>query len=113
MRWQQEQERRKEEQKINELNRMVLNWDQAARIRAFIADVRDRRSRIDEGSDLAHWMDWALKHANQLDPLGPQHNEQPETLAENNSSHPSKSRWRWLIRHLIPRKFDIPLPWSP
>jgi hypothetical protein len=86
-RWQQEQERRKEEQKINELNQMVLNWDQATRIRAFIADVRDRRSPI-EGSDLAHWMDWALKHADKINPLGSQHREQ----SENESSRPSKPR---------------------
>lgn len=91
-RWQQEQDRRKEEQKINELNQMVLNRDQAARIRDFIADVRDRRSPIDEGSDLAHWMDWALKHANELDPLGAHRIQQPETPAENNSLRPSKPR---------------------
>jgi hypothetical protein len=91
-RWQQEQERRKEEQKVNELNQMVLNWNQAARIRDFIAEVHERRSPIDDGSALAHWIDWALEHANKLDPLGAQPNDQPETLAENNSLHPSKPR---------------------
>ena len=91
-RWQLEQERRKEEQKVNELNQMVSNWDQAARIRDFIADIRARRSPIDEGSDLARWMDWALKHANKLDPLGPQRKEQPETPAANDLSLPSKPR---------------------
>ena len=91
-RWQQEQERRKEEQKINELNQMVSNWDQAARIREFIADVRDRRSPIDEGSDLAHWMDWALKHADQLDPLGPQRSDQSRNAEANDSPLPNKPR---------------------
>jgi len=91
-RWQQEQERRKEEQKISELNQMVLNWDQAARIRDFMADVRTRRSPIDEGSELAQWMDWALKHADKIDPLGPQRLVLPEAQAENNSPRPSKPR---------------------
>lgn len=71
---------------------MVSNWDQAARIRDFMADVRDRRSAIDEGSELAHWMDWALKHADQLDPLGPQRNERPRDAEANNSPLPSKPR---------------------
>jgi hypothetical protein len=73
-RWQQEQERRKDEQKIGELNQMIDNWNRAADIRELMADVRStveqRNGPIDEESDLAKWIDWALKHADRIDPLG-------------------------------------------
>jgi hypothetical protein len=93
---QQAQEQLKQEQKINGLNQMVQNWDQAARIRAFIVDIQstnEQRGRsIEEGSDLAKWMDWALAHADAIDPLGAQRTARPAETIENSRPRPSQPR---------------------
>jgi hypothetical protein len=87
-RWEQEQERHKEEQKISELNKMVENWRRADSIRAFMADVKDtveqRQGPIEEGSELAVWMEWALKHAKTIDPLEAKRESEP---ASNSSRY--------------------------
>lgn len=95
-RWQQEQERRKEEQKIAELKQMVDNWSQAARIREFTAEVRttieQREGPIDDGSELALWIDWALKHANTIDPLGAQRPDESSLQDDSNWTPPIRPR---------------------
>jgi hypothetical protein len=93
---QQAQEQLKQEQKINGLNQMVQNWDQAARIRAFIVDIQstnEQRGRsIEEGSDLAKWMAWALAHADAIDPLGAQRTGQATAANANDSPRPNRPR---------------------
>ncbi len=73
-RWEQQREREKEEAKIKELYQRVHNWEQAARIRAFVADVfatnEQRNSEVEEGSEIALYLEWAMKHADAIDPLG-------------------------------------------
>lgn len=94
-RWQQAQERRKEEQKIGELNKMVENWRQAASIRAFMADVKStveqRQGPNKEGSELSVWMEWALNHAQTIDPWAAKSETEP---ASNSScfSRPNQPR---------------------
>jgi hypothetical protein len=94
-RWQQEQERRKEEQKISELTKMVGNWNQAASIREFIADVKatikQRQGPIEEGSELATWMEWAINYAKKLDPLGAKTEPEPAS-GFSGFSRPSQPR---------------------
>lgn len=99
-RWQQEQENRREEQKIRELESMVQNWDRAACIRAFIAAVQatteGRHGVIEEGSEMAVWIEWALRHADSIDPLGARSgavvpsNERP--AAEETETRPNRPR---------------------
>lgn len=68
------QERRQEEEKVNELIQQIDCWDQAARIRDFINDVRittvQRQGPIDDTGDVAKWMEWAINYADRIDPLG-------------------------------------------
>jgi len=90
-----EQERRKEEQKIDELNKMIENWSHAATIREFMTDVKatieERQGPINEGSDLATWMAWALAHADKLDPLEARTKTEPAT-ASSEFSGPNQPR---------------------
>lgn len=93
-RWRQEQERRKEEQKIGQLNKMIENWNQAASIRAFMADlkatVEERQGQIEERSDLAAWMSWAFAYADKIDPLKNQ--RQAQTDSSEAWSRPDRPR---------------------
>lgn len=73
-RWKQEQEQRDLEKKIAELDSIVDRWANAGRIRAFVTDVyethRKHNSIIEDGSELGEWLNWALRHADSIDPLG-------------------------------------------
>jgi hypothetical protein len=95
LRWRQEEERRKEEQKIQQLTQMVSNWEQAARVRSFLAAVRDRtelnQGPIEDGSELAKWLEWASKYANQIDPLAPVSGE-PDGRPVDGETHPRQPR---------------------
>ena len=86
-RWEQQVERQKQEQKINELNQKIEKWEQAARIRAFIADARatneGRGQPIEEGSELDLYLAWAMKHADAIDPLGTERKPQSVIATAN------------------------------
>lgn len=73
-RWQREKEKRQEQQKVAELEQLVGNWKRAAEIRDFITQVKTsftaRDTSIEPGSELDQWMQWALKFAASIDPLG-------------------------------------------
>lgn len=73
-RWEEQKVRQREEAKINELYQRIQKWEQATRVRAFVADViatnEQRNAKIEEGSELALYLAWALKHADEIDPLG-------------------------------------------
>jgi hypothetical protein len=95
-RWEREKERRREEEKVTELNRMVEKWNQAARIRAFVADIyesnRQRNAVIAEGSELEQWLNWALKHADTIDPLGAARFSKEEIVESEEWVHPGLPR---------------------
>ncbi len=92
-RWQQEEERRKEQQKIQELEQMMDRSNKAMRIREFMQEVRSHvelsKGSIAEGSELACWMDWALDHADRIDPLGRRSRElaAPDPAGETGLPH--------------------------
>jgi hypothetical protein len=95
-RWRQEEERRKEQQKVQELNQMSENWERAGRIRAFMAEVRLRVERnkgpIEEGSELARWIKWALDHADRIDPLGSNPRVESDCGSAGDGAIPRKPR---------------------
>ena len=71
-RWKQEELRKKEAERVQELLRCVSAWRQAAEIRAYVQAVRTAagtaRRDIDEAR-LEGWASWALIQADRLDPL--------------------------------------------
>lgn len=73
IRYQKAQEIRKEEERLKELHQEVDNWHRSERIRAYVEAVRlDAQSPGSESSsDLSAWIEWALSHADRLDPLKP------------------------------------------
>lgn len=68
-----EELRRKEAEKIRELEAMAVNWDKSKKIELFLNEV-ERRSLEANGKqaldpELERWLAWARKHAASLDPL--------------------------------------------
>jgi hypothetical protein len=88
-RWEEQKARQKEEAKINELYQCIQKWEQAARIRAFVADViatnEKRGATIEDGGEIAQYLEWALKHADKIDPLGEER--------KSSSSEPVNEEW--------------------
>ncbi len=95
-RWQQEDERRKEQQKIQELEQMMDRSDKAMRIREFMQEVRSHveqtKGPIAAGSELACWIDWALDHADRIDPLGRKSRELADQDQVDREEPPRKPR---------------------
>jgi len=96
IRMQQEAERRKENERIQELETMADSWDKANQIRGFINEVRRHSERstgtIEAGSDLAQWMGWALNHADRIDPVQKLSREAMEPLTATESKRPNQPR---------------------
>jgi hypothetical protein len=71
-RWKQEELRKAEEKRVQELLQHVSAWRQAAEIRAYVQAVRTAagtgRRDIDEARQ-EDWASWALAQADCLDPL--------------------------------------------
>jgi len=71
-RWKQEERRKAEEKRMQELLQCVSAWRQAAEIRAYVQAVRTAagtaRHDIDE-AQLKGWASWALTQADRMDPL--------------------------------------------
>jgi len=69
----QERIRREEEVRFQALEQEVTNWQRAKQIRAYVEAVRQAvvefNDAIEAGSELDHWLVWALKQADRLDPL--------------------------------------------
>lgn len=95
-RWREEAERRKEQQKIQELEQMLETCDKANRIRAFMEELRCHIERtkgpIEARSELALWMEWALSHADHIDPLGRKSLEIAESHSIGDETLPRKPR---------------------
>jgi hypothetical protein len=68
-----ERQRQKELERFQGLQREVRDYHEAGRIRAYVAAVRtttiEQDGVIEPGGKLEKWMEWALAHADRLDPL--------------------------------------------
>ena len=68
-----ERQRREEEERFKTLERQVEAWTKSQQIRAFVEAVRaaavTARGPIEPGSDLDRWIEWALKQAEQINPI--------------------------------------------
>lgn len=68
-----ERRRRKREQRIERLQKDAAAWHKATRIRRYIdaveAAARADGRTIDETGSLHHWIQWARRHAEKIDPL--------------------------------------------
>ena len=62
-------ERKRETIRFNRLLGHCKNWRTAAEIRAFVAAVEVSRGAADSSEQFATWKDWALGHADRVDPL--------------------------------------------
>ncbi len=70
-RWRQEEARKAEAARFQGLIKRAAQWRQAAEIRAYVeavAKAADARGDIDQ-QKLREWSEWALAHADGLDPL--------------------------------------------
>lgn len=70
--------RAKQESELSRLERFTTNaaaWREAENLRAYIEAAEERaireHGRIEEGSELNHWLKWARQQADRLDPLTP------------------------------------------
>ena len=65
--------RAKEQAKIQSLVKNAEAWFKSTQIRAFIQAVKEKiereQGRIEPGSELDAWLNWANKQADRLDPL--------------------------------------------
>ena len=75
IRWQKADEIRKEEERLKGLDQEVDDWHRSHRIRAYIDAVRQQVAasggEISADSKLGKWVNWAIAHADRLDPLKP------------------------------------------
>lgn len=71
LRYQKSQEIRAEEDRLKAFRQKVDNWHLSQRIRAYVDAVKcDALSAAGEiSSELSGWMEWALGHADRIDPL--------------------------------------------
>ena len=95
-RWQQQVERQKQEEKVNQLYQKIDKWERAASIRAFVADVRatneERGGPIEGGSELDLYLTWAINHADAIDPLGAERKPQTSEPASEEWARPVQPR---------------------
>jgi hypothetical protein len=91
-RWKQEDERRKEQQKVQELEEMMGRWEKSDKIRTFVREVRQHveatKGPIAVGSELGIWLDWALDQADHIDPLGRKSRVEPEADGDHGPQKP-------------------------
>ncbi|MBL0869860.1 MAG: hypothetical protein IBJ18_04710 [Phycisphaerales bacterium] len=63
----------KEKERLARLDREVASWHKAQEIRAYVETVRGlglkKHGRIDPGSEMDQWINWAMDQADRYDPL--------------------------------------------
>ncbi len=67
-----ERRRANELARLNSLKGEAAGWEEAERIRAYLAAVRSRMQLgggIEPGGDLERWLTWAVARADELDPM--------------------------------------------
>ena len=67
--------RYEEQQRAERLKQQVEDWSRSRRIREYIADMREVTLNPGQwnfaGIPLPEWMEWALRYADSIDPVGP------------------------------------------
>lgn len=80
-RYETEQRRKAEQVRVDDLIREAERWELSRRIRRYLRTVErtalERHGRIDQGSELDQWLDWAHTVADRHDPLGPRQAPSP------------------------------------
>jgi hypothetical protein len=82
----QEEARRREAQRLQDLLQRVARWQQAATIRAYVQAVRSAPETVGGEADhsrVERWVSWALRHADRMDPIA---TGQPLTEIEGQST---------------------------
>jgi len=73
LRKEKEKREREEQEKIQKLERDVDAWYKAQRIRNYVQAVREefiqRGGSISNGCEFEQWLNWAIQHANNIDPM--------------------------------------------
>ena len=73
LREEQERIRSEEAARLQALEQEVADWQRAKQIRAYAEAVRqaamESKDAIEAGSELDHWLVWALQQADRIDPL--------------------------------------------
>lgn len=84
--WEMEARRRREiEQRIERVNREVVEWERAEKIRGYVRAMTDHLSAggpIDSESHAAKWLKWASNHADNVDPTRRPFNIEPQEFWE-------------------------------
>lgn len=62
-----EEERRAEQERRDQLGRAIGAWRLARDIRSYVAEMRPVTG--DAGAEVYEWLDWALRHADEIDPV--------------------------------------------
>ena len=70
--WEQQRRRWKQQERIDRLKRNMSSWEEAQRIRAYLAAVREKaisqEGELNEGSPKSRFLVWAERYAESLDP---------------------------------------------
>lgn len=114
-RQEEEQRRREEEQRRKEdqwraklLEASLGKWQHAEGIRAFIAAVRAeavrRNGKIQEGTEIAHWLTWAEEYAAQHDPIA------GRELPTYSPDEETRRKLEWSFQG---GGYSSDVPWSP
>jgi hypothetical protein len=68
-----EERQRQEAARVQDFNDKLAAWEQAERVRAFVAAVRADAARrgvaVEPGGELDRWLAWAARRADRVDPL--------------------------------------------
>lgn len=104
-RWEEERRRRQEEElrrreeeaRIKQFEAKAIAWRAAQEFRQFIDAVRAeavcRNGQIEDGSEVARWLDWAEQRLADINPL-----HDPQPLPAYSVSDDVRERWEWEIR---------------
>ncbi len=96
-RYQEEQRRKEAQARVDSMILEVEAWERARRVRRYLRALQrtalEQNGRIDPGSEMDRWLDWAHAVADRLDPLTPYRREAPtapkqaEPVAAQSTDH--------------------------
>lgn len=61
--------RKEQRMRESQLKKLIKYWQEAETVRMFIAAVESKAGAVDPTTELGQWIEWATKHAAELDPL--------------------------------------------
>jgi len=74
-RWENYQKQEKERQRVEKLKQDLESWSLSRRIREYVTDLRENAVEPNRWTiwevPLPEWMEWALKYADEIDPVSP------------------------------------------